>query len=86
MQTVAGLRNGILYTIHEPPYDPRWSKKHIHKFLSICATGMSLGWNEQRAISVGEAIVFKQVLKGIQWMPGTSLSADILRIESLVFG
>ena len=84
MQTIAGLRNGVLYTIQEPPYDPRWSKNHIQKFLGICATGMSHGWNEQRAISVGEAIVFKQVLKGIQWMPGTSLSDDIAFIESLI--
>jgi hypothetical protein len=84
MQTIAGLRNGVLYTIQEPPYDPRWSKSHIQKFLGICATGMSHGWNEQRAISVAEAFVFKQVLKGIQWMPGTSLSDDIAFIESLI--
>ena len=43
MQTIAGLRNGVLYTIQEPPYEPRWSKSHIQKFLGICATGMSHG-------------------------------------------
>ena len=53
------MRNGSFYKIQKRPLDPRWSQKDLQVLLGWCANGLSLGWTEDRAFQVAEAIVMK---------------------------
>jgi hypothetical protein len=79
MRWVSGLRSNILYTVSKRPLDPRWSNADIHKMLGLCANGQSLGWTEDRAFQVAEAIIFRSKNHGISW-PNDNLNNDILDI------
>ena len=76
MSWVAGLRSDILYTVAKRPLDPRWSQQDLHVLLGWCASGQALGWTEERAFRVAEAIVMKSKNHGIQW-PHHDLKEDI---------
>ncbi len=78
---VAGLRAGKLYTVEKRPLDPRWSPGQIQKMLGLCATGQHLGWNENRAFQVAEAIVMKSLNHGIIW-PESQLTDDMRLLET----
>jgi hypothetical protein len=67
MSWIAGLRQGVLYSIKKRPIDPRWSTNHIQKALGFCATGMHLGMTESRAFQAAEAIIMMEVCPGISW-------------------
>lgn len=84
MEIIAGVRKSILYTVNEIPLDPRWSRKYIQRFLSLCATGQSLGWTEERSVQVAEALVIKQRCGGIYWPPESMLVKDIQTLESFI--
>ena len=79
MRWVSGLRSDILYTIAKRPLDPRWSDEDIQKMLGLCAKGQELGWSEDRAFQVAEAIVIRSKNHGISWS-NDSLNNDILYI------
>ena len=56
---ITGLRNGSFYKISKRPLDPRWSEKDTQVMLGLCANALSLGWTEDRAVRVAEAIVMR---------------------------
>jgi len=76
MSWVAGLRDGVLYSVKRRPLDPRWSTSHIQKALGFCATGMHLGMTEDRAFQAAEALIMREVCPGISW-PNHMLYADM---------
>lgn len=80
MSWVAGLRSDVLYTAQKRPLDPRWSQQDLQVLLGWYASARALGWTEQRAFLVSEAIVFKKKHHGITWS-NDSLLADM---ESLL--
>lgn len=73
----AGFRNGRLYSVAARPLDPRWSTVDKRRLLGVVATGLSLGWSEDRAFETGEAYVFLQKHKGISWSKNSSIVADL---------
>lgn len=73
----AGFRNGRLYSVAARPLDPRWSTVDKRRLLGVVATGLSLGWSEDRAFETGEAYVFLQKHKGISWSKNSSVVADL---------
>lgn len=79
----AGFRNGRLYSVAARPLDPRWSSTDKRRLLGILATGLCLGWSEDRAFEVGEAYVFLQKHKGISWSKNSRIVADLEAIMSL---
>ena len=79
MNWVSGLRSGILYTVMKRPLDPRWSNEDLQVALAWCATGQHLGWSEERAFQVAEAIVMTKHCPGIYW-PDYSLVEDIKKL------
>jgi len=79
----AGFRNGRLYSVAARPLDPRWSSTDKRRLLGIVATGLYLGWSEDRAFEVGEAYVFLQKHKGISWSKNSRIVADLEAIMSL---
>jgi len=78
----AGFRNGRLYSVAARPLDPRWSSTDKRRLLGIVATGLCLGWSEDRAFEVGEAYVFLQKHKGISWSKNSRIVADLDMIMS----
>ena len=56
---ITGLRNGSFYKISKRPLDPRWSEKDTQVMLGLTANALSLGWTENRAVQVAEAIVMR---------------------------
>ena len=79
MRWVSGLRSDIMYTIEQRPLDPRWSQQDLQVLLGWCASAQALGWTEQRAFLVAEALVMKKKNHGIQWQNETLLEdMDIL--------
>jgi hypothetical protein len=78
----AGFRNGRLYSVAARPLDPRWSSTDKRRLLGIVATGLYLGWSEDRAFEVGEAYVFLQKHKGISWSKNSRIVADLEAIMS----
>jgi hypothetical protein len=67
MRWVSGLRSDNMYTIEQRPLDPRWSQQDLQVLLGWCASAQALGWTEQRAFLVAEALVMKKKNHGIQW-------------------
>ena len=78
----AGFRNGHLYSVAARPLDPRWSSTDKRRLLGVVATGLYLGWSEDRAFEAGEAYVFLQKHKGISWSKNSSVIADLNAITS----
>ena len=78
----AGFRNGHLYSVAARPLDPRWSSTDKRRLLGVVATGLYLGWSEDRAFEAGEAYVFLQKHKGISWSKNSSIIADLNAICS----
>jgi hypothetical protein len=78
----AGFRNGRLYSVAARPLDPRWSSTDKRRLLGVVATGLCLGWSEDRAFEAGEAYVFLQKHKGISWSKNSSVVADLNAICS----
>ena len=78
----AGFRNGHLYSVAARPLDPRWSSTDKRRLLGVVATGLYLGWSEDRAFEAGEAYVFLQKHKGISWSKNSSVVADLNAICS----
>ena len=78
----AGFRNGHLYSVAARPLDPRWSSTDKRRLLGVVATGLCLGWSEDRAFEAGEAYVFLQKHKGISWSKNSSVIADLNAITS----
>lgn len=74
MSWVAGMRAGKLYTVSMRPLDPRWSKGQLYKALGYCATGLHLGWDEERAFQAAEGLVMQEVCPGIVWANDALLS------------
>jgi hypothetical protein len=64
---VAGIRKDELYKVEKRPLDPRWSQQDIQVLLGWCASAQALGWTEQRAFIVAEALVMKKKNHGITW-------------------
>jgi len=56
---ITGIRNNTFYKIKERPLDPRWSQQDLQVLLGLCANGLTLGWTEDRAFQVAEAIVMR---------------------------
>ena len=73
---VAGIRSGVLYTLKERPIDPKWSNKHLQIALGFVATGLYLGWSENRAFQAAEGLVFKGMYPGLAW-PHEALVNDM---------
>jgi hypothetical protein len=73
---ITGMRNGIFYKIEKRPLDPRWSKQDLQVLLGWCANGLSMGWTEDRAFQVAEAIVMRSKNNGLTWSQH-SLNNDI---------
>ena len=71
-----GIRSDTLYTIESRPLDPRWSKKDQMVLLGWCANALHLGWNEDRAFQVAEAVVMSSKMGHIRW-PSQQLNDDI---------
>ena len=67
MSWIAGIRNDVLYKVQKRPLDPRWSEKDLQVFLGFCASAQALGWTEERAFIVSEAIVFQRKNHGLRW-------------------
>lgn len=83
MRWVSGLRSDIMYTIEKRPLDPRWSQQDLQVLLGWCASAQALGWTEQRAFLVAEALVMKKKNYGIQWQNEALLEdMDILFLVS----
>ena len=78
----AGFRNGHLYSVAARPLDPRWSSTDKRRLLGVVATGLYLGWSEDRAFEAGEAYVFLQKHKGISWSKNSSVVEDLNAITS----
>jgi hypothetical protein len=76
MSWIGGLRNNILYKVQKRPLDPRWSQEDLHVLLGWCTSAQALGWTEQRAFRVAEALVMKKKNHGISWS-NQSLLDDI---------
>jgi hypothetical protein len=76
MRWVAGIRSGTLYTVAKRPIDPKWSNRNLQTALAWCATGIHLGWSEDHAFQVAEAIIMKDIYHGIKW-PESSLTRDM---------
>lgn len=83
MKWVAGIRKGILYTVTPRPLDPRWSAKDRQVLLACIASGLFLGWNEDRAFQVGEAYVFNLKHKGITWSKDLGFEEDFQALTNL---
>jgi hypothetical protein len=77
MSWIAGMRAGKLFCVSKRPLDPRWSSKDLQMALGLCATGLHLGWDEDRAFQAAEGIVMKQLLQGISWPSGCRLLDDM---------
>jgi hypothetical protein len=75
------MRDGLIYKIQERPLDPRWSEQDLQKLLGWCANGLSLGWTEDRAFQVAEAIVMRSKNYGISWSQ-QSLNNDMAYLVS----
>ena len=73
----AGFRNGRLYSVAARPLDPRWSNTDKRRLLGVVATGLCLGWSEDRAFEAGEAYVFLQKHKGISWSKNSRVVEDL---------
>jgi hypothetical protein len=73
----AGFRNGRLYSVAARPLDPRWSSTDKRRLLGVVATGLWLGWSEDRAFEAGEAYVFLQKHKGISWSKNSRVVEDL---------
>lgn len=73
----AGFRNGRVYSVAARPLDPRWSSTDKRRLLGVVATGLCLGWSEDRAFEVGEAYVFLQKHKGISWSKNSRVVEDL---------
>ena len=67
MSWIAGIRNNVLYKVQKRPLDPRWSQQDLQVLLGWCASAQALGWTEQRAFVVAEALVMKKKNHGITW-------------------
>ena len=67
MSWIAGIRNNVLYKVQKRPLDPRWSQQDLQILLGYCASAQALGWTEQRAFIVAEALVMKKKNHGITW-------------------
>lgn len=67
MSWIAGIRNNILYKVEKRPLDPRWSQQDLQVLLGWCASAQALGWTEQRAFIVAEALVFHKKNHGLEW-------------------
>ena len=67
MSWIAGIRNNVLYKVQKRPLDPRWSQQDLQVLLGWCASAQALGWTEQRAFIVAEALVMKKKNHGITW-------------------
>ena len=78
----AGFRNGRVYSVAARPLDPRWSSTDKRRLLGVVATGLWLGWSEDRAFEVGEAYVFLQKHKGISWSKNSRVVEDLEVIMS----
>jgi hypothetical protein len=76
MSWIAGIRNDELYKVQKRPLDPRWSQQDLQILLGWCASAQALGWTEQRAFIVAEALVMKKKNHGITWS-NEELLADI---------
>jgi hypothetical protein len=72
---ITGIRNNTFYKIQERPLDPRWSQQDLQVLLGLCANGLTLGWTEDRAFQVAEAIVMRSKY-GLTWSHH-SLSKDM---------
>jgi len=79
----AGFRNGRVYSVTARPLDPRWSSTDKRRMLGVVATGLCLGWSEDRAFEAGEAYVFLQKHKGISWSKNSSVITDLDAICSM---
>jgi hypothetical protein len=77
MSWVAGLRAGKLYSVSKRPLDPRWSSTDLQMALGLCATGLHLGWDENRAFQAAEGLVMKKMLHGISWASESRLIGDM---------
>jgi hypothetical protein len=77
MSWIAGMRAGKLYSVSMRPLDPRWSSKDLQMALGLCATGLHLGWDENRAFQAAEGIVMKKMLQGISWPSDSRLLDDM---------
>jgi hypothetical protein len=64
---VTGMRNDSIYKIRKRPLDPRWSNQDLQVLLGWCANGLSIGWTEDRAFQVAEAIVMRSKNVGLSW-------------------
>lgn len=67
MSWIAGIRNNILYKVQKRPLDPRWSQQDLQVLLGWCASAQALGWTEQKAFIVAEALLMKKKNHGITW-------------------
>jgi hypothetical protein len=67
MSWIAGIRNDELYKVQKRPLDPRWSQEDLQILLGYCASAQALGWTEQRAFIVAEALVMRKKNHGITW-------------------
>ena len=72
---ITGLRNGTFYKIQKRPLDPRWSEQDIQVMLGLTANALLLGWTEDRAVQVAEAIVMRTKYN-LSWSQ-QSLNQDI---------
>ena len=66
MSWIAGIRNNILYKVEKRPLDPRWSQQDLQVLLGWSASAQALGWTEQRAFIVAEALVFQKKNHGLE--------------------
>jgi hypothetical protein len=67
MSWIAGIRNNVMYKIEKRPLDPRWSQQDLQVLLGWCASAQALGWTEQRAFIVAEALVLQKKNHGLEW-------------------
>ena len=75
------MRNGSFYKIQKRPLDPRWSQEDLQVLLGWCANGLTLGWTEDRAFQVAEAIVIRSKNYGLTWSQH-SLNQDMDLLKS----
>ena len=80
MSWIAGIRNDVLYKVQKRPLDPRWSEKDLQILLGWSASAQALGWTEERAFNVAEAIVFQRKNHGLTWS-NQALLDDLLLIS-----
>ena len=79
---VSGMRSDILYSIARRPLDPRWSQKDLQIFLGHCANAQAMGWTNDRAFNVAEAILIRQKNHGIVWS-NMELNTDMQALLSV---